>query len=147
MNMVPIYTEGPSSRASKPLIKGDDTRSRDRATSMGRDEPLSQLWGRKCIYQSQAVADTPIHRVLRHKRGTCGGKSLVSVRSRGFPGGSVVKNLPANAGDTGILGSIHGLARLSGGGNGTPLQYSCQDAHGQRGLGSYSPWGHRAGHA
>ena len=65
---------------------------------------------------------------------------------QGFPGGSVVKNLPANAGDTGILGSIHGLARLSGGGNGTPLQYSCQDAHGQRGLGSYSPWGHRAGH-
>ena len=103
MNMVPIYTEGPSSRASKPLIKGDDTRSRDRATSMGRDEPLSQLWGRKCIYQSQAVADTPIHRVLRHKRGTCGGKSLVSVRSRGFPGGSVVKNLPANAGDTGLV--------------------------------------------
>ena len=46
-----------------------------------------------------------------------------------------------------FLGSIHGLARLSGGGNGTPLQYSCQDAHGQRGLGSYSPWGHRAGHA
>ena len=26
----------------------------------------------------------------------------------GFPGGSVVKNLPANAGDTGYVGSIPG---------------------------------------
>ena len=40
----------------------------------------------------------------------------------GFPGGSVVKNLPANAGDT---GSIPGWGRSSGGGNGNPLQYSC----------------------
>ena len=39
-----------------------------------------------------------------------------------FPGGSVVKNLPANAGDA---GSIPGLARSPGGGNGNPLQYSC----------------------
>ena len=37
-----------------------------------------------------------------------------------FPGGSVVKNLPANAGDT---GSIPGSGRAPGGGNG--LQYSC----------------------
>ena len=34
----------------------------------------------------------------------------------------VVKNLPANAGDT---GSIPGLGRSSGEGNGNPLQYSC----------------------
>ena len=40
----------------------------------------------------------------------------------GFPGGSVVKNLPANAGDT---GSIPGSERSPGGGNGSPLQYSC----------------------
>ena len=40
----------------------------------------------------------------------------------GFPGGSVIKNLPANAGDT---GSILGLGRSPGGGNGNPLQYSC----------------------
>ena len=30
----------------------------------------------------------------------------------GFPGGSVVKNLPANAGDTGDVGSIPGLERF-----------------------------------
>ena len=39
-----------------------------------------------------------------------------------FPGGSVVKNLPANAGDT---GSIPGLGRSHGEGNGYALQYSC----------------------
>ena len=40
----------------------------------------------------------------------------------GFPGGSVVKNLPANAGDT---GSISDPGRSPGEGNGNPLQYSC----------------------
>ena len=43
----------------------------------------------------------------------------------GFPGGSVIKNLPANAGDAGDLGSIPGLERSPGVGNGNPLQYSC----------------------
>ena len=42
--------------------------------------------------------------------------------SLGFPGGSVVNNLPANAGDT---GSIHGFGRSPGEGNGNTLQYSC----------------------
>ena len=37
----------------------------------------------------------------------------------GFPGGSVLKNLPANAGDA---GSIPGPGRSPGGGNGNPLQ-------------------------
>ena len=40
----------------------------------------------------------------------------------GFPGGSVVKNLPAKAGDT---GSIPGLGRSLRGENGNILQYSC----------------------
>ena len=42
--------------------------------------------------------------------------------SLGFPGGSVVKNLPANAGD---LSLILGLGRSPGEGNGNPLQHSC----------------------
>ena len=45
--------------------------------------------------------------------------------SWGFPGGSVVKNLPANAEDTGDGGLIPGLGRSLGEGNGNPLQYSC----------------------
>ena len=44
----------------------------------------------------------------------------------GFPGDSVVKNQPANAGDTGDTGSIPGWGRFPGRGNGNPLQYSCQ---------------------
>ena len=39
-----------------------------------------------------------------------------------FPGGSVVKNPLANAGD---MGSIVGSRRFPGEGNGNPLQYSC----------------------
>ena len=40
----------------------------------------------------------------------------------GFPGGSVVKNPPASAGDAGL---IPGLGRSPGEGNGNPIQYSC----------------------
>ena len=42
--------------------------------------------------------------------------------TRGFPGGSADKESTCNAGD---LGSIPGLGRSPGGGNGNPLQYSC----------------------
>ena len=44
---------------------------------------------------------------------------------RGFPGGTVVENPPANAGDTRDMGSIPGSRRSPGVGNGNPLQYSC----------------------
>ena len=43
----------------------------------------------------------------------------------GFPGCSVMKNLPANAGDAGDAGLIPGSRRFPGGGNGNSLQYSC----------------------
>ena len=43
----------------------------------------------------------------------------------GFPGGSVVKNLPTNSGDTGDVGLIPGSERSPGGGNGNPFQYFC----------------------
>ena len=43
----------------------------------------------------------------------------------GFPGGSVVKNLPASAGDAGDSSLVPGLGRSPGGGNGNPFQYSC----------------------
>ena len=40
----------------------------------------------------------------------------------GLPGGPVVKNSPANAGDA---GSVPGSERSPGGGDCNPLQYSC----------------------
>ena len=61
-----------------------------------------------------------------------GPSTVVSI----YTGGSVVKNLSANAGDT-VL--IPGLGRSPGEGKDYPLQYSC--------LGNpmvgYSPWGHK----
>ena len=49
-----------------------------------------------------------------------------------FPGGSVVTNVPASAGD---VGSIPESGRSPGGGNGNPLQHSCLENSMDRG-----PW-------
>ena len=49
----------------------------------------------------------------------------------------MVKNLPANAGDTRNTGLIPGFGRFPGVGNGNPLQYSCLEIpmdEGARGL-------------
>ena len=50
----------------------------------------------------------------------------------GFPGGSAVKNLPANTGDVRL---IPGSGRSPGG------EILSWKSHGQRSLASYSPWG------
>ena len=42
----------------------------------------------------------------------------------GFPGGAVVKNLPANAEDTGDVSLMPGSGRSPGVGSGNPLRYS-----------------------
>ena len=56
------------------------------------------------------------------------------VRSEeGFPGRTVVKNPPANAGDVRDVGLILGLGRSPGVGNGTPVQYSCLENRIDRG--------------
>ena len=52
-------------------------------------------------------------------------KLLHPVPRQTFPGGSVVKNPPVNAGNTRDVGSTSGSGRSPGGGNGNPLQYSC----------------------
>ena len=61
--------------------------------------------------------------------------------SWGFPGGSKVKNLPANAGDAGDMGSIPGSGRSLGGGNGNPHQYFCLENSMDSRSQHYSPWG------
>ena len=47
---------------------------------------------------------------------------MKTIPKVGFPGGSVVKNLSAVAGD---VGSLPGLGRAPGEGSGNLLQYSC----------------------
>ena len=53
---------------------------------------------------------------------------------KGFPGGSALKNLPANAGDVGL---IPGLGRSSGEGNGNRLVFLPGKSHGPRSLTGY----------
>ena len=63
-----------------------------------------------------------VHGVAQSRRRL---KRLSSSSIRiGFP---VVKNPPTNAGDTRDTGSISGLERFLGVGNGNPLQYSCRE--------------------
>ena len=53
----------------------------------------------------------------------------------GFPGGTVIKNLLANAGDAGDAGLIPGLGRSPGVGNTNLFQYTFLEIpHGQRSL-------------
>ena len=56
----------------------------------------------------------------------------------GFPGGSVVKNPPANAGDTGDVGSIPGLGRFPG-----VEKFLPEKSHEQRSLVGHSQWDHK----
>ena len=71
----------------------------------------------------------------------CGGALPTCMYFVGFPGGSVVKNPPANARD---MGWIPESGRSSGEGNGNPLQYSCLEdpMDGEHGR-LYSPWGRK----
>ena len=56
----------------------------------------------------------------------------------GFPGRSVVKNPPTNAGAAGL---IPGSGRAGREENDNPLQYPYHGiSHGQRNLAEYSPW-------
>ena len=66
---------------------------------------------------------------------------LIWYFDMGFPGGSDYKEYACNVGD---LGSISGLGRFPGEGNGNSLQYSClENPHGQRSLVGYNLWGRK----
>ena len=65
----------------------------------------------------------------------------------GFPGGSVVKNLPASTGDAGNTSSIPGLGRSPGEENSNPLRYYCLEISWTKGSGRLQSMGqHRVGH-
>ena len=55
----------------------------------------------------------------------CAALLAVGTVVMGFLGSSVEKNLPASTGDAGDVGSVPGLGKYPGDGNGSPLQYSC----------------------
>ena len=87
------------------------------------------------------VAGKSLSILARHK--SRGQGNLV-----GFPGGSVVKNLPASAGDARDLGLIPGSGRSLGERKWQPTPiFLSGKSHRQRSLAGYSPWGHkRVGH-
>ena len=62
---------------------------------------------------------------------------------QGLPGGTVVKNLPANAGDIRDVGAIPRWGRSHRVRNGNPFQYSClEKSQRERSLAGCSPWSH-----
>ena len=70
---------------------------------------------------SHVLAHTPLQRNCSEANPS---HSIIPTKntSWGFPDGLAVKNLPANVED---MGSIPGLGRSLGEGNGNPLQYCC----------------------
>ena len=70
--------------------------------------------------------------------------SLMERSGLDFPGGAVIKNTPASAGNVGL---IPGSERSSGVGNGNPLQYSClENSNGNELVGLQSTGLQRVGH-
>ena len=80
-----------------------------------------------CLYQATVLGELWSHQVENFSLLTfsllifC----MLVQTYLGFPGGSVVKNPPATAGEARDVGSIPGLRRFPGGGHSNPLQYSC----------------------
>ena len=62
---------------------------------------------------------------------------------RGFPGGSVIKKPPFNAGDTGDMGSIPGTGRSPGEGNGNHPNFIAWKIPWTEEPGGLYPWGHK----
>ena len=75
--------------------------------------------------------DGTIHDVMFVSTGGFLGKNM-GTSNQGWLGGSVLKNPPANARDT---GSMPGSGRSLGEGKGNPLQHSCQETPMDRGAG------------
>ena len=88
------------------------------------------------IYPLYSVTLAKRYRLLKEEREGCRVvrtyfiNILKELKDMGFPGGLAVKNLPDNAGDTGL---ITGSGRSPGEGNGNPLQYTCLENSMDRG--------------
>ena len=98
-----------------------------------------------CILQSWKIGNTALHGCYSYPFITFYliNKWMLSVWAQLLLDVSVIKNLPAIAGDPGL---IFGSGRYPGGGNCNPLQYSCLENLTDRGAwrAGYSPWGHKS---
>ena len=97
--------------------------------SLGRDDPWRRKWQPTPVFlpgkshgQRSVVGYNPLGSKSQIQLSTAWHSTIDNIYRSGNPGGSVVKNLPANEGD---VGSIPRLGRSPGERNGDPLQYSC----------------------
>ena len=72
-----------------------------------------------------------------------GVKKYSIIHKMGFPGGSVIKNLPANSGDVGDSALIPGSGRSSGEGNRSHSSILTYRIPRTASLVGHSPWGHK----
>ena len=99
--------------------------------SMGAVMPQRRGWGLECLFHVSGLPPgIAASGDLSFIPGSSGFREQSFQWKRrtyiiGFPSSSVVKNPPANAGNTGGAGSVPGLGRSLGGRNSNPLQYSC----------------------
>ena len=86
------------------------------------------------IQQSESVIHTYIHTYTHTHTHTHTHIYIYPLSfSKGFLGGTVVKNLPTSEGDAGDSDLIPGSGRSAGAGNGNPLWYSCLENPRDRG--------------
>ena len=98
-----------------------------------RPKTRERSWGCGCSKNNAAYDDTSHCRMQRACQLGRGQSLLNTVLQqiktlsyiRGFPSGTVVKNLPANVGGERDTGAIPRLGRSLGEGKGNPLQYYC----------------------
>ena len=93
------------------------------AVSQKKIFPENQERDQRFRQVSQPIANGRV--TVQHLRKSESLKLFLNIL--GFPGGAVVKYPPSNSGVIGNLGSVSALGRSPAGGNGNPLQYSCQD--------------------
>ena len=118
---IPGSGRSPGGGRGNPLQYSCLENSMDRGASAGYS-----LWGRKESDTTNTPTLKKITEEVSESRDDLIHQCYSRSKSRrGLPSGSVVKYLPANAGDPRDMGSIPGSGRSSGGGNGNPLQYSC----------------------
>ena len=77
------------------------------------------------VSQSEAPSISSSSRSIRKLQQSLHGRIPGGYDTDGLLGGSVVKNPPANSGDTRDVSLIPELGRSPGEGNGNPLKYSC----------------------
>ena len=123
-----------------------------------KDSDQKHKWMLTCLEMTVAT-DTCWPRVHLDGTSQCPQGPVLEIKTRGSqswnpllahkhrplrrcsPGGSDGKESAYSVGDPGL---IPRSGRSPRGRNGNPLQYSClQNSHEQRGLASYSPWGHK----